>query len=245
VIAAGLIVSAAGLALLAAADGFALIILANIVMSIGFTPVITMTTGLIVGSAPPEKTGVASAISETGAELGGALGVALLGSLGTAIYRSFMADKIAPGLSPEASEAARMTLGGAVEAAKTLPGVEGAAMVDAARETFMTGFHLSALISTIALLAAAWMTKRVLGGEGKLLSSVRHCRWFLSFCSILYSKSRATRASKLIDSTRSKSACAFACSESSLSETDSAFACRRLQSRSRGRLSSARSRSIA
>jgi MFS transporter, DHA2 family, multidrug resistance protein len=174
VIAAGLIVSAAGLALLAAADSFALIILANIIMSIGFTPVITMTTGLIVGSAPPEKTGVASAISETGAELGGALGVALLGSLGTAIYRRFMADKIAPGLSPEASEAARMTLGGAVEAAKTLPGVEGAAMVDAARETFMTGFHLSALISTIALLAAAWMTKKVLGGEGKLVSSAPH-----------------------------------------------------------------------
>ena len=58
-----------------------------------------------------------------------------------------------------------MTLGGAVEAAKSLPGAESAAMVEAARETFMTGFHLSALISAIALLAAAWMTKRVLGGE--------------------------------------------------------------------------------
>ena len=164
-IAAGLVVSAAGLALLAATDNFALIILANIIMSVGFTPVITMTTGLIVGSAPPEKAGVASAVSETGAELGGALGVALMGSLGTAIFRSFMEGKTAPGLSPEASEAARTTLGGALEAAKTLPGTEGAAMVEAARQTFMTGFHTMALISTLALLAAAWMTMRVLGGE--------------------------------------------------------------------------------
>lgn len=173
-IAYGLVVSAAGLALLAVTDNFALIILANIIMSIGFTPVITMTTGLIVGSAPPEKAGVASAISETGSELGGALGVALLGSLGTAIYRSFMADKIAPGLSAEAAEAAKMTLGGAVEAAKTLPGAESAAMVGAARDTFMTGFHLSALISVIALLLAAWMTKRVLDGEGERLVSAGH-----------------------------------------------------------------------
>ena len=164
-IAYGLVVSAAGLALLAVTDSFALIIFANIIMSVGFTPVITMTTGLIVGSAPPEKTGVASAISETGAELGGALGVALLGSLGTAIYRSVMVDRVAPGLTAEQGEAARMTLGGAVEAAKSLPGAESAAMVEAARETFMTGFHLSALISAIALLAAAWMTKRVLGGD--------------------------------------------------------------------------------
>jgi MFS transporter, DHA2 family, multidrug resistance protein len=173
-IAAGLVVSAAGLTALAATNIFALIILANIIMSVGFTPVITLTTGLIVGSVQPEKAGVASAISETGAELGGALGVALLGSLGTAIYRSFMADKIAPGLSPEASEAARMTLGGAVEAAKTLTGSEGAAMVDAARETFMTGFRLSALLSALALLAAAWMTKRVLGGEQRALTSESH-----------------------------------------------------------------------
>ncbi len=164
-IAAGLVVSAAGLALLAATDSFALIILANIIMSVGFTPVITMTTGLIVGSAPPEKAGVASAVSETGAELGGALGVALMGSLGTAIYRSFMADKVAPGLTPEASEAARMTLGGALEAAKSLPGTESAAMVEAARDTFMSGFHTMALISAIALLVAAWMTTRVLGRQ--------------------------------------------------------------------------------
>ncbi len=126
-----------------------------------------MTTGLIVGSAPPEKAGVASAVSETGAELGGALGVALMGSLGTAIYRSFMDGKIAPGLSQDASEAARTTLGGALEAAKTLPGGEGAAMVEAARQTFMTGFHAMALISTLALLLAAWVTVRVLGGRGQ------------------------------------------------------------------------------
>lgn len=163
-IAAGMIISAAGLFLLASTSNFALIILANIIFSVGFTPVITLTTGLIVGSVEPEKAGVASAISETGAELGGALGVALLGSLGTAIYRSAMMGNTAPSLSADAAESARMTLGGAVEAAKSLPEGEGAAMVMLARETFMTGLHMTAFMAGVAMLIAAWLTMKVLGG---------------------------------------------------------------------------------
>ena len=56
----------------------------------------------IVGAAPPERAGSASAISETGAELGGALGVAVLGSIGTAIYRGGVADAV-PGDVPAAA----------------------------------------------------------------------------------------------------------------------------------------------
>jgi MFS transporter, DHA2 family, multidrug resistance protein len=53
---------------------------ASMLMGLGFVPVILTTTGLIVGSAPPERAGSASAISETSAEFGGALGVAVMGS---------------------------------------------------------------------------------------------------------------------------------------------------------------------
>ncbi len=69
------------------------------VMGLGFVPVILTTTGLIVGTAPPERAGSASAISETSAEFGGALGVAVLGSLGTLFYRFGMQDADLSGLS--------------------------------------------------------------------------------------------------------------------------------------------------
>ena len=61
--------------------------------SLGLAPVFTLATDLIVGAAPPERAGAASAISETGAELGGALGIAILGSIGTAVYRGAMARR--------------------------------------------------------------------------------------------------------------------------------------------------------
>ena len=55
-------------------------------MSLGLAPVFTLTTDLIIGAAPPERAGAASAISETSSEFGGALGIALLGALATAVY---------------------------------------------------------------------------------------------------------------------------------------------------------------
>jgi DHA2 family multidrug resistance protein-like MFS transporter len=86
---------------------------------VGFTPVIALTTEIIVTSAPPERAGAASALSETAIELGGALGIAALGSLGTLIYRAKMAGVVA-GLPPDVARAAGATLGGAADAVKFL-----------------------------------------------------------------------------------------------------------------------------
>ena len=68
-------------------DSLGLLVTASVVTSLGLAPVFGLTTELIVGSAPPERAGAASGISETAAELGGALGLAILGSIGVAIYR--------------------------------------------------------------------------------------------------------------------------------------------------------------
>jgi DHA2 family multidrug resistance protein-like MFS transporter len=96
VIGAGLAMAAVGLGVLTQVGGspnadLAILAGASLVISLGLAPVFTATTDLIVGSAPPQRAGAASGISETGAELGGALGIALLGSLGTAVYRSELA----------------------------------------------------------------------------------------------------------------------------------------------------------
>ncbi|MGH2529969.1 MAG: MFS transporter [Actinomycetota bacterium] len=156
--AAGLALAAVGFAVFTqvdAASGFAVVLVGSVVFSLGTAPVFTLTNDLIIGSAPPERAGAAAGISETGAELGGALGIAIFGSIGIAIYRGAMAGGIPAGVPVEAAEAARDTLGGAVEVAGQLPGRLGPELIDAAREAFIQGLHLTAAISVAGTIGLA------------------------------------------------------------------------------------------
>jgi DHA2 family multidrug resistance protein-like MFS transporter len=158
VIAAGLAVATVGFALLTQVDGrsgLVILVSGTVVFSLGLAPVFTLTNDTVIGTAPPERAGAASAISETSSELGGALGIAILGSIGAALYRSAMADAIPRGVPPEAAEAARGTLGGAVSAAMHLPDQLGAALLGAAREAFTQGLQLTALVSSVTMVVTA------------------------------------------------------------------------------------------
>jgi len=135
--------------------GLALVVTASVVISLAMSPVFTLTTELIVGSAPPEKAGAASGISETGSELGGALGLAVLGAIGTAQYRSAVASALPDGIPPEAAEAALDTLGGAVAVAGQLPGPLGQVLLDTASKAFVQSLHLAAAISAVVAAGAA------------------------------------------------------------------------------------------
>ncbi|MEA2651149.1 MAG: transporter, family, multidrug resistance protein, partial [Chloroflexota bacterium] len=132
-----------------------LIVAASIVIDLGLAPVITLATELIVGSAPPEQAGSATGVSETSGELGGALGIAILGSIGTAVYRSGVADTLPSGIPAEVADAARDTLGGAVAIAQTLPEALGAALVAAARVAFLDALHFVAAVAAVLALVAA------------------------------------------------------------------------------------------
>src|SRR5262245_42790212 len=99
-----------------------LIVVSSMVVSLGLAPVFAATTELVVGTAPPERAGLASGLSEAGSELGGALGIAILGSVGTAVYSGELTELGASGLPPAAAAAARNTLGAAVGVADRLPG---------------------------------------------------------------------------------------------------------------------------
>ena len=112
-------------------------------------PVFTLGTDLIVGAAPPERAGAAAAISETSSELGGALGIAVLGSIGTAIYRGIMAGAAFGGVPAGARGAARDTLGGATAAATRLPPDVGAALLHAARGAFATAMQATLVICAV------------------------------------------------------------------------------------------------
>jgi MFS transporter, DHA2 family, multidrug resistance protein len=136
-------------------SGLAILVVGSAVFSLGAAPVGTLATDLIVGSVPPERAGAASGISETSAEFGGALGIAVLGSIGTAVYRSHVGDAFRAGVPPDAAEAARDTLGGAASAAEGLPDRLGAGLLDAAREAFTQGLHLTAVTSAALVLGMA------------------------------------------------------------------------------------------
>jgi DHA2 family multidrug resistance protein-like MFS transporter len=156
--AAGLVIAAPGFAVFTQLDvttSLPVFALATVVLSLGLAPVFTLTTDLIVGSAPPERAGAASALSETSAEFGGALGIAVYGSIGVAVYRSMMTGAIPSGLSADAVQASQATLGGAVATAAQLPGHVGPALIDAARDAFMEGLRLTAAISVVGSIALA------------------------------------------------------------------------------------------
>ena len=165
VMAGGLVLAAAGMAILVGAtvsSGLAVVVVASLIISLGLAPVVTLATELIVGSAPPEKAGAASGISETGGELGGALGLAILGSVGTAVYRSQLGQTLPAGLPAGAAEVARDTLGGAVGVAAELSAGPGSELLEAARLAFTDGFRLTAALSALLSIAVAIITYALL-----------------------------------------------------------------------------------
>jgi DHA2 family multidrug resistance protein-like MFS transporter len=137
-------------------SGLALLVTASVVFSLGLAPVFTLATDMTVGTAPVERAGAASAISETSSELGGALGIAILGSIATAVYRG--------AIPAGAPDPARDTLGGAVAASRRL---SDPALLDTARDAFTQGLQVAASISAAVLVAAAIVTATMLrrGGE--------------------------------------------------------------------------------
>ena len=159
-LAAGLVVAALGAAVLTQIDGrsgLGVLTVGSLLIGVGAGSIGTLATDAVVAAAPPERAGAASAISETGAEIGGALGIAVLGSIGAAVYRNAIA--IPQRVPPEDVDVARDTLGGAVETGKDLPASTEADLLDAASAAFIDGLQVAAgltaaLVAAIAVAAA-------------------------------------------------------------------------------------------
>src|SRR5262245_46161951 len=181
VVAAGLALAALGFGLITQADTTSLlmVVVGWVIISLGFGLAFTISTDLVVGSAPAERAGAASALSETGAELGGALGIAVLGSLGMAIYRSQLAAALPPGVLPQAAEAVRDTLGSGGARAGRLRTGRGAALLAVARAAFTQALQLNAVIAAMVMAGLAIMTAVMLrevrlGGETERQPAPEH-----------------------------------------------------------------------
>ncbi|MEV0149248.1 MULTISPECIES: MFS transporter [unclassified Nonomuraea] len=158
VVTGALVLAAGGLALITGVrvdGGPAILVTGSVAMAAGVGAVVALATDLVLAGAPPERAGSASALSETGTELGGALGMAVLGSVGVAVYRAELADTMPAGLPPDTAAAARDTLGGAVAAAAGLPHETGARLTEAANAAYVSGVHVTAMIGAVVLLGVA------------------------------------------------------------------------------------------
>jgi len=113
----------------------------------------TLTNDAILASVPPERAGAASGISETAYELGASLGVAILGSVLAAVYRTRL--ELPAGLDPTVADQAQQTLGGAVSAADGLPAGQADALLEAARAAFAHGVDLTSAIGAVLAFLTA------------------------------------------------------------------------------------------
>jgi MFS transporter, DHA2 family, multidrug resistance protein len=171
---AGLSLCAVGFWLLTQAgpaSGLPVVVTGTVVSSIGLAPVYVLATEMTVGAAPPERSGAAGGILETCAELGGALGIAVLGSLGSAVYRAGLAAAAPLGIPPDLWENARRTLGGAMAAAARLPDPSAAVVAGVAREAFTDAFRVVVLVgggimAALAVASVLVLRRAALGAAG-------------------------------------------------------------------------------
>ncbi|NRQ39041.1 MFS transporter [Nonomuraea sp. NN258] len=157
VAAIGLLGSVVGFVLIALAgsgpDGIYLVVAGQTLFFLGGSPLLVLGTDLVVGAAPAERSGSAAALSETAQEFGGALGLAIFGSIAAAVYRARL--DVPAGISTEAARAAGDTLGGAVAIAAEQPAHLSGALVAAARSAFTDGLAVVAGVSAVVLVGAA------------------------------------------------------------------------------------------
>jgi DHA2 family multidrug resistance protein-like MFS transporter len=161
-IAGGMVIAAVGLLAHTQVDsvgGLDLVVIGLVLASFGIAFPMSLGTGFILGSAPPEKAGSAASISETSGEFGIAVGIAALGSLGTYVYRSRMDGEVAAAVPVDATTSARESIAGAIDAAAGLPASVGAELLDVARASFTSGFNVvggvgAVIFAGLAVLAA-------------------------------------------------------------------------------------------
>ena len=144
------------------------------VLPLAFGMAITMTplTTLIMSSVPLGRAGVGSAMNDTTRELGGALGVAVLGSVVTSGYTSGLAASLV-GLPDEARGLAGSGLSGALAVAGRVGGDQGGALADAARQAFVDGLGMAALVGSAVVFGAALAARFLLPHDREQLAAAR------------------------------------------------------------------------
>jgi EmrB/QacA subfamily drug resistance transporter len=148
------------------------VVLVTMLLGLGMAHVMPPATESIMGALPREKAGVGSAMNDTTRQVGGALGVALLGSISSSWYGSRVADSLRGVATPEVVARARDSVGAALGVARDDPSANPVAtqIVDAAKQGFVDGFRVTVLVAAVIIAIAAvgvavWLPSRAAGPD--------------------------------------------------------------------------------
>jgi len=159
VVTIGLVTVASGLALITQVEpssGYTPVFFAFVIMALGMALTMAPATESIMGSLPRDKAGVGSAVNDTTRQVGGALGVAIIGSVYSSVYAGSISSAIAGKGLPAAAEATVTdSIGGAMGVAKSVGGQAGDALAAAAKTAFVSGMHRGVLVGAVIALAGA------------------------------------------------------------------------------------------
>jgi EmrB/QacA subfamily drug resistance transporter len=162
IVAAGLATVAASLVVLSFADvdsGYPPVALTLVLVGAGMGLAMAPATDSIMGSLPPERAGVGSAVNDTTREIGGALGVAILGSITSGAYAASITGTSAYATvaqaSPEAAKAMADSIGGAAAIAAQAPAQVSAAITAAANTAFIDALGRTTIVAAVVALAGA------------------------------------------------------------------------------------------
>lgn len=170
VIMTGLVVLSAGFLMATRLDDavtMSTFLVTSVLIGLGIGLAETLTNDVILTTAPPSRAGAAAAISETGYEFGGAMGTAVLGTIGMAVYARALSAL--DGVSAAQVDASRQTLGAAHEVADGLPAEIGPLWREHASDAFVTGMDTVAVVSSVVILTTlviAWRGLRTPAVDG-------------------------------------------------------------------------------
>lgn len=159
----GLAVAAIGFGVIAVAegvDGYLLLAIALAIIGLGIGVSMTLATDAIVAAVPRERAGAAASISETGYELGVALGIAVLGSLQLVVYRATL--ELPAGLDAAVSDAVRESLASGSAALDATADPLAAEALAAAQHAFTGGMQVASVVAAVVLALAALIAWRVI-----------------------------------------------------------------------------------
>ncbi|MEO8694173.1 MAG: DHA2 family efflux MFS transporter permease subunit [Acidimicrobiales bacterium] len=161
VVVAGMLTFASGLLLastMTTTTGYPRLGVAMLMLGAGLGMAGAPATESIMGSLPRNRAGVGSAINDTAREVGGALGVAIVGSIVSSIYRSRLTDSMPKNVPAPVATAAHDSIGSALQASTAL-GTNGAGLVSAAQEAFVAAMSRASIVTALVAVVgavAAW-----------------------------------------------------------------------------------------
>lgn len=135
------------------------------VLAVGLANVMAPGTGAVMAAVPQEKAGVGSATNDLFRQLGGALGVAVIGSIINTVYRDQMTDALG-GLPPAAADAASDSVGAAMAIAGQVGGVAGDALAVAAGSGFTDALGIAAVFASAVAVGTAIFVFRAMPARG-------------------------------------------------------------------------------